>query len=153
MEVKGKLIWTIFWITVAFFFIAVVGTMLAPPIIGSAMPYFMFSAWGVFACLGVTLLVLTVKTKVAGILKKFLLLTGAAAVGFPVFAVLHNLVYALLILWFGEDFWGAGGDEPVFFILAVIVCPVGFLVGAVGTIVLTVKNKSPEYSGQNIVGG
>jgi hypothetical protein len=143
---KGKLIWPIFWITVGFFVIAVVGTMLAPPIIGSAMPYFMFSAWAVFAGLGVTLLVLTVKTKVAGILKKFLLLTGASAVGFPVFAVLHNLVYALLILWFGEDFWGANGDEPVFFILATIVCPIGFLVGAVGTIVLANKNKRAKYS-------
>ena len=114
--------------------------MLAPPI-RVLMPYFMFSAWGVFAVLGVTLLVLTVKTKVAGTLKKFLLLTGASAVGIPVFAVLHNLVYALFITWFGEDFWGASGDEPVFFILATIVCPIGFLVGAVGTIVLTTRNK------------
>jgi hypothetical protein len=148
--VKGKLIWTIFWITVGFFFIAVVGTMLAPPIMGSAMPHFMFSAFAVFAGLGVTLLVLTVRTKVAGILKKFLLLTGASAVGFPVFAALHNLVYALLIIWFGEDFWGAGGDEPVFFILAAIVCPIGFLVGTVGTIVLAIKNKRVKYASSNI---
>ena len=105
------------------------------------MPYIIFPAWVVFAGLGVTLLVLTVKTKVAGMLKKFLLLTGASAVGLPVFAVLHNLVYALLILWFGEDFWGASGDEPVFFILATIVCPIGFLVGVVGTIVLAIKTK------------
>jgi len=137
---KEKSICIIFWIAVGFFFIAVVGTMLAPPI-RVLMPYFMFSAWGVFAGLGVTLLVLTVKTKVAGILKKFLLLTGASAVGIPVFAVLHNLVYALFILCFGEYFWGASGDEPVFFILAAIVCPFAFLVGAVGTIVLTIKNK------------
>ena len=147
---KGKLIWSIFWITVGVFVIAVVGTMLAPPIRGLAMPYIIFPAWAVFAGLGVTLLVLTVKTKAAGTLKKFLLLTGASAVGFPVFAVLHNLVYALLILWFGEDFWGAGGDEPVFFILATIVCPIGFLVGAVGTIVLANKNKRAKYSSQNI---
>ena len=122
--------------------------MLAPPI-RVLMPYFMFSALAIFAGLGVTLIVLTVKKKVAGILRKFLLLTGASAVGLPVFAVLHNLVYALLILWFGEDFWGASGDEPVFFILATIVCPIGFLVGAVGTIVLAVKNK-PPYSVQNV---
>ncbi len=138
---KGKLIWPIFWITVGFFVIAVVGTMLAPPIRGLAMPYIIFPAWVVFAGLGVTLLVLTVKRKVEGMLKKFLLLTGASAVGFPVFAVLHNLVYALFIYWFGEDFWGASGDEPVFFILAAIVCPIAFLVGAVGTIVLANKNK------------
>jgi hypothetical protein len=143
---KGKLIWPIFWITVGVFVIAVVGTMLAPPIRGLAMPYFMFSAWAIFFLLGVTLLVLTVKTKVAGILKKFLLLTGASAVGFPVFAVLHNLVYALFIKLFGEGFW-AGGDEPVFFILAAIVCPIAFLVGAVGTIVLAIKNKLTAPTG------
>jgi hypothetical protein len=150
MKQMKKSVWVIFWITVGFFFIAVVGTMFAPPIMGSAMPYFMFSAFAVFAGLGVTLLVLTVRTKVAGILKAFLLLTGAAAVGFPVFAVLHNLVYALLILWLGEDFWGAGGDEPVFFILAAIVCPIAFLVGAVGTIIINIKNKRAESTSQNI---
>ena len=139
---KGKPIWSIFWITVGVFIIAVVGTMLAPPIRGLAMPYIIFPAWAIFAGLGVTLLVLTVKTKVAGTLKKFLLLTGASAVGLPVFAVLHNAIYALLIYWFGEDFWGTSGDEPVFFILAVIVCPIGFLVGAIGTIVLAIKSKT-----------
>ena len=143
---KGKLIWSIFWITVGVFVIAVLGMMLAPPI-RVLMPYFMFSAFAVFAGLGVTLLVLTVKTKVAGTLKKFLLLTGASAVGFPVFAALHNLVYALFIKLFGADFWGAGGDEPVFFILATIVCPVGFLVGVVGTIVLAIKNKPSVPAG------
>ena len=81
------------------------------------------------------------KKKVGGKLKAFLLLTGASAVGLPVFAVLHNLVYALFILWFGENFWGNMGDEPVFFILAVIVCPIAFLAGVVGTIVLDAKNK------------
>jgi len=40
-------------------------------------------------------------------------------------------------------------DEPVFFIIAVIICPIGFLVGAIGSIVLGVKacrlaKKSPS---------
>ena len=95
-----------------------------------------FAAWPVFLALGVTLIVLTVKKKVAGILKKFLLLTGASAVGLPVFAVLHNLVSALF-----------NTEEPVFFILATMVCPIAFLVGIVGTIVLAVKNKSSVTAG------
>ena len=73
-------------------------------------------------------------------LKKFLILTAASFVGFFVFVLLHNFVYGLFIHFFGADFWN-GGDEPFFFILAVIVCPLGFLVGAIGSIVLAVKRK------------
>ena len=71
-------------------------------------------------------------------LKKFLILTGASFVGFFVFVLLHNLVYGLFIHFWGADFWN-GGDEPFFFIMAIIVCPLGFLVGAVGSITLSIK--------------
>ena len=43
----------------------------------------------------------------------------------------HNGVYALGIVCFGPGFWG-GGDEAVFFILALFFVPTGFAVGAVG---------------------
>jgi hypothetical protein len=33
------------------------------------------------------------------------------------------------------------GDEPVFFILATIVCPIALLVGIIGSIVLIAKKK------------
>jgi len=81
--------------------------------------------------LGVVLITLTVKKKVVGKLKTFLLLTGASSMGLLVFVVLHNIISGLF-----------GIEEPVFFILAIPVCPLGFLVGAAGTIVLTVKNKT-----------
>ena len=139
---KNKLLWSIFWALVGVFVIAV-STMFIPPI-GMLLGRFSgFAAWPVIAGLGVTLLVLTMRAKVGGMLKKFFLLSGASAVGLPVFAVLHNLVYALFILWFGEGFWGAGGDEPFFFIMATMICPVAFLVGAIGSIVLGVR-KSPS---------
>jgi hypothetical protein len=51
-------------------------------------------------------------------------------VGLPVFGILHNAVSGLFNI-----------EEPVFFILAAIVCPLGLLVGAVGLIVLAIKNK------------
>jgi len=143
---KDKLIWSIFWVMVAVF-VLMVATMFVVPALELPMPFIIFPAFAVLVALGVTLIVLTVKRKVGGILKKFLLLTGSSAVGIPVFAVLHNLVYALLVVWFGEDFWGANGDEPVFFILAVIVCPIGFLVGIVGSIVLAIKNKPTVPAG------
>ena len=149
---KGKLIRPIFWALIAVFIVLIVFILILPAvrdetfIRGSVLLWFMAIFGTAFFLLGVALIFLTVKAKVRGMSKKFLLITGASAVGLPVFAVLHNLVYALLILWFGEDFWGASGDEPVFFILAVIVCPIGFLVGAVGSIVLNIKNKRAEHS-------
>lgn len=92
-----------------------------------------FISWVAFFLLGLALIVLIVKKKVEGLqglLKKFLLLTGASAVGFFVFVLLHNAVGGLF-----------GVEEPFFFILAVIVCPLGFLVGATGTIVLFLKKR------------
>ena len=102
----------------------------------------------VFALLGVVLLFLTVKTKVRGILKIFLLLTGASAVGLPIFVLLHNVVYMLSIMWFGEGTFG-NGDEAVFFIMALFVCPICFLIGAVGTIMLAIKSKQVKQSSQD----
>ena len=97
----------------------------------------------IFSLLGIALLVLTVREKAEGKLKGFLLLTGASAAGISVFGILHNLVYALAIHFFGADIWN-NGDEPFFFILAVIVCPLGYLVGAIGSLVLYLKQKTRE---------
>jgi hypothetical protein len=51
-------------------------------------------------------------------------------VGFFVFVILHNLVSGLL-----------GIEEPVFFLLAVFACPLGFLIGVGGSIVFLPRNK------------
>jgi hypothetical protein len=149
---KGKLIWSIFWALVGAS-VVVVGTIfIGTPILGRLeMPALFHTLYvGMLALfglgmvgLGVTLLVLTVKAKVQGMLKKFFLLTGASAVGLPVFVLLHNAVYALFIYFFGANFWGSMGDEPFFFIMATIICPLGFLVGAIGSIVIGVR-KSPS---------
>ena len=74
-------------------------------------------------------------------LKRFLLLTGISAGAFIVSVLLHNAIYGLFIEWFGADFWDriGLGDEPFFFIIAVILCPIAFLVGAVGSIVFAIK--------------
>ena len=143
---KGKLIWSIFWALVVVFVI-VVSMIFIPPVnrllVGeekenpTLMGYVFFISIGVVLTgLGVTLLVLTVKTKIAGKLKKFLLLTEASFVGLPVFVILHNAVSALL-----------NTEEAVFFTLATIVCPIGFLVGAVGSIVLATRNKPTAPTG------
>jgi hypothetical protein len=134
---NGKLSWPIFWALVGVFVLIV---CLFPPqaFRGNIFLWFLGIFGAILLLLGVALIVLTVREKVSGMLQKFFLLTGASAIGIPVSILLHNAVYALFIHFFGEGFWN-GGDEPFFFILAIIVCPLGFLVGAIGSIVLRVR--------------
>jgi hypothetical protein len=136
--VKTKARWPLFWALIGAFVLIVCFFFIEPfrdLIEGSEL---FLSPFILFFLLGTALLVFTLREKVTGRLKVFFLLTAASAAGVFVFILLHNLVYGLLSYFFGEDFWH-GGDEPVFFILAVIVCPLGFLVGAVGSIVLRIR--------------
>ncbi len=96
----------------------------------------------VFFLLGLLLLVLTIKAKIDRMLKIFLLLTSGSSVAFFVSVILHNLVYGFFICIYGPDFWGVtGGDEPIFFIIAVFVCPVIFMVGLIGTAAVFIRRK------------
>ena len=145
---KGKLSLPIFWALVGVF--VVIASVFSIPAFRELLvgPIFLIISGAAFFSLGVALIVLTVKEKVGGMSKKFLILTGASIVGLPVFALLHNAIYGLFILWFGEGFWDRMGlgDEPFFFFMAILVCPIGFLVGVVGSIVLAIKNKRVKYS-------
>jgi hypothetical protein len=146
--VSGKVSWPLFWALIAVFVVIIVGFLLTPPFIpafiGPVFLWFINIFGSIFLLLGVALIVLTVRERVEGKLKAFFLLTGASAAGFFVSFLLHNAVYALFIHFFGEGFWN-GGDEPFFFIMAVFVCPLGFLVGAIGSIVLRRKGAvSPQ---------
>ena len=141
---KGKASWPLFWALIAVFVVVMVGLLFTPPFIpafiGPVFLWFLIIFGSIFLLLGVALIVLTVREKVEGKLKAFFLLTGASAAGFFVSFILHNAVYGLFIHFFGAGFWG-GGDEPFFFIMAVFVCPLGFLVGAIGSIVLRVRKS------------
>ena len=74
--------------------------------------------------------------------KPFLLLLAASLVGFFVFVVLHNLFYAF------EQFVSAivilkqllGFLHAVFFLIAVLLCPAGALVGAIGSLITTITH-------------
>ncbi len=74
------------------------------------------------------------------ILKIFLLVAGISLGTFIISVALHNVIYGLLILWFGEDFWDriGVGDEPVFFIIALLSI-VGFAIGLIGSLVIFLK--------------
>lgn len=144
-RVRGRLRWTIFW-TLVGIFVVIAGGFLIPALrelLFRGFPFFIIF-WVVFSLLGVALVVLTVRERVGGKLKAFLILTGTSAAGFVVSILLHNTIYGLFIYWFGGDFWDRIGleDEPVFFFIAIFGCPIGFPVGAVGSIVLAMRKRS-----------
>jgi len=101
----------------------------------------------IFSLLGLALIILTVKEKTETRAKKFLLLTGASAVGFFVFIFLHNAFYALTVITqhIAVLSYLMGVFHAAFFIIALFVCPLGFLVGIVGSIVFLFK-KAPNSS-------
>ncbi|MCE5340432.1 MAG: hypothetical protein LLF92_04815 [Planctomycetaceae bacterium] len=93
------------------------------------LPIFVLLAMAcAFFVLGIVEVILSVKIKEAKVKKVFFTLAGASAAGIPLCAVLHNVVYGLF-------FAGKTGDEAVFFILAVLVCPILFAVGALGSVI------------------
>jgi hypothetical protein len=128
---------TIFWALVGVFVVTVspMWPILAMsiPALRVYMPILMSVSWVALFTLGLALIVLIVKKKAEGLqewLRRFLLLTGACAVGFFVSALLHNAVGYLFRV-----------EEPYFFIMAVFVCQPGFLVGAAGSIVLLIRER------------
>jgi len=132
----------IFWLSVAFF-VGLVVQFMIPMFARPSNILFIAIPGIIFLLLGIALIVLTAKSRLKGLLKKFLLVTGAAPIGAVVSVILHNAFYGVFIYFFGADFWDriGAGDEPVFFILAIIVCPIAFLVGVVGSIVLFAKGR------------
>jgi hypothetical protein len=74
--------------------------------------------------------------------RSFLILLGVCLSGFPLFAVLHNVFYGLgemaseLVVLRSV----LGFLEAVFFLVAILVCPPGVLIGAVGSVVLAVSH-------------
>ncbi len=129
----------IFWITVAFSISVLLNIFLMNSLDLFNRAFFFTSAFAL-PLLGIAIVIFAIKGRYTKISRAFFILTGASAIGMVVGSVLHNLVYALFILLFGENFW-AGGDEPVFFILAVIVCPIALLAGIIGSIVLIARKK------------
>jgi len=132
----------IFWLLVAFFILLIV-VIFSPMEYISVSILFMAIPGVIFLLLGIALIALTAKSVHRGLLKKFLLITGAAPIGAVVSVILHNVFYGIFIHFFGADFWDRIGtsDEPVFFILAIIVCPIAFLVGVIGSIILFKKGR------------
>jgi hypothetical protein len=99
---------------------------------------------GLFFILGIALVVLAIRSKIKKKLKIFLSLTGLSASSFLVGVILHNFLYALativpenLVLLKGL----AEAIHVLFFLIAIIGCPIVFLIGMIGTIILLAKKK------------
>jgi hypothetical protein len=93
----------------------------------------------IFFMLGIILTFMAKKEK--GKLKLFLMLTGISAIAPFIFSILHNLFYGLAITF--ENF------ELIFeilsasfFIIAIIVAPIMFVVGIVGSLVFLRTSQS-----------
>jgi len=129
----------VFLVIISQFFVPAVGDLL----MGSEL---FLIPMALFCLLGIVLLVLVVREKVGGKLKKFLLLTGVSATGFFIFVVLHNVFYALGVVT--ENIFVLNylmqGLHVIFFLMATPVCLIGFLVGLVGSIVLLIKKRKRQ---------
>ncbi len=97
----------------------------------------------IFFVLGAVLIFLTLKLKTEKKLKVFLILTGASAVGFLISVILHNFFYGLGMVT-GHIIplkHITGALHVTFFIIAIFVCPIVFLIGAVGSMLMLIKKR------------
>jgi len=85
--------------------------------------YFIIVSGIIFFLLGIALIFLSVKERMDRLLKKFLILTGASAMGLVVSVLLYNPIFGLFI-------------HPFSFFFATFVCPIAFVVRAIGSIIL-----------------
>jgi hypothetical protein len=80
--------------------------------------------------------------------KRFLVLLVASLVAFPLSVVLHNVFYALASV--ASNVVGLSQLlvvlEVVFFLIAVLVCPPGALIGAAGSVVLAISRFRRDRS-------
>ena len=81
--------------------------------------------------------------------KKYLILLGASVGAFFIFVALHNAFYVLGIITKHITLLSHVMDafSVAAFCIAVFLCPAAFLVGAVGSIVFTVKRRRKQAIG------
>lgn len=136
VEKKFYLLLKIFVIIVAYFLIP-----FSPP----PLNYIRAALFPVVAIVGLVFLVQGIRLaliarKEKGKLKLFLMITGIAAVAPLPFALLHNVFYGLAIAFENLKYV----FEPLSatsFIIAIIIAPLLFIAGVVGSIILFKKAK------------
>lgn len=116
------------------------------PNIGRMLGSYVFILWTLFFFTGAGLIITIYKEKISGKRKIFLLSSGVCSASFLLCIVLHNLLYALGIVT--EKFVILNQIinilEIAFFFTAIIICPVGFIVGMAGTLIIKKKSQSQK---------
>ena len=122
---KGKLIWSIFWVMVVCFIILLWGVIpkVYHPKLNLGGPAIVLNL-----LLGITLVVLAIKSKVSGWLKKSLILTGIAPVGIVLTFILADVIGSVLHIT--SPIGDMIGNIIIYLFMA------AFIVGAVSSIVL-----------------
>lgn len=94
-----------------------------------------------FLILGIWLIILAVRQKLDKKLKIFLILMGASSSLVLVSVILHNFFYALAIVFKDMVILKAIMEflYVSFFLMGLLVCPILFLVGVIGSIILIYK--------------
>src|SRR4030042_5652305 len=95
-----------------------------------------FIVFGIVAGIVIVFILLVARKKPEGKLKKYLTLASASLAGFFVFVLLHNVISGLLSYFLQREI-----EEPIFFILATIVSPLGLLIGIIGSIIEIRKGR------------
>jgi len=134
---------TLMFYTLVAVFVSAVSIIFIPAFRGFISGTFMIISGVILVILGSVLIGLTLVQKVEGKLKKFLVLTGASAAGFFVFAILHNIFYGLeqITGHIAILSYSMKALEVIFFLIAIFACPIGFLIGVIGTIIIFNKKR------------
>ncbi|MEA3322821.1 MAG: hypothetical protein U9Q12_01225 [Patescibacteria group bacterium] len=138
----NRSIYVTFWIVIAVF-VFVMGVFFVPVVQDVFRGPIFLVPIGLFAVASGVLVWLVARSSIDSILKKFMLLAGVSGVGFFVGIILHNLFYAAGMLtvdiviakYFFEVL------HVAFFLISTILCPIGFLIGAGGSMWYMKKKK------------
>lgn len=131
-----------FWIVIVAF-VVVIGEMFVPVMQGAMQGKIFLVPIALFAVANAVLVWFAWQSSVKGRRRFFLLLTGISGVGFFVGVVLHNVFYAfstlatnVIVIKYFFDMLHVGS-----FLIAIIICPIGFLIGASGSMWHLIKKK------------
>lgn len=127
-------------------FLVVAGVILIPTLRGNISFLYLAILGILMFVLGIALIILAVKQKLEKKLKRYLLLTGASAVGLFAGTILHNFFYALEVVTKDLSLLSKlmGIISAAFFIISLFIAPIGFLIGAIGTAMLLFGNKQKK---------
>jgi len=117
-----KICWIVFGILIAFFIISIT--------VSGRFLHFTadFRDSTIFlGMIGAVLIILAAGTRVIAVLKSLFILTGAAAAGWPVALLLHRILYNIF------------PTEPVTYIIFFFICTPVFILGAIGTIAIGIR--------------